>query len=192
MLTDDVRRAAFRLLLGSRAPITAAELADQLGQPTDQVRGALKTLHEQGLLRVNAARQIIGAAGLSIQPDRHQVDLDGHRYWTWCAYDILGIFAALGATGHAYSTTPDTGQAVDVQFRDGTPQPTQLVLFLPDDDPDRCTSAYDQWCPNSNLFHSAEAAQRWAAAHGITGQVLTLTQAAERGGARWRPLTAAT
>jgi hypothetical protein len=65
-------------------------------------------------------------------------------------------------------------------------------LFLPDDDPDRCTSAYDQWCPNSNLFHSAEAAQRWAAAHGITGQVLTLTQAAERGGARWRPLTAAT
>jgi hypothetical protein len=41
----------------------------------------------------------------------------------------------------------------------------------------------------SNLFQTAEAATAWAADHGLTGQVLTLTEAAERGGRAWRVLT---
>jgi alkylmercury lyase len=124
---------------------------------------------------------------LSIHPDRHQIELDGRRFWTWCAYDILGIFAALRATG-----PPPRTPKLEILFRDGQPEPAPLVLFLPDDDfAACCTSMYDQWCPNSNFFRTAQAASDWATAHGVTGSVLTLPDAAELGAKRWRPLTEA-
>lgn len=190
MIADAVRGAAFRRLLSTAAPATLDQLAGDLGQPRDQVSGALDTLRGQGLARFDDAGLVIGAAGLSIRPDRHEIELDGRRFWTWCAHDILGIFGALRATGKARSTTSDTGGPVEIHFTGGQPEPAPLVLLLPDDDYTAgCTSAYDDWCPNSNLFHTAEAARSWAAAHGVTGEVLTLPEAAERGAARWQALT---
>ena len=190
MITDDVRGAAFRRLLRSAAPATPDQLAGDLGQPPDPVRTAIGTLRRHGLARLDAVGRVIGAAGLSIQPDRHEIDLGGRRFWTWCAYDILGIFGALRATGQARSTSPDTGEPVEIYFTGGQPEPAPLVLFLPDEDYAACcTSTYDDWCPNSNFFHTAEAACSWAADHGVTGDVLALPQAAERGAAGWRPLT---
>jgi hypothetical protein len=64
------------------------------------------------------------------------------------------------------------------------------VLFLPDEDfAACCTNTYEQWCPNSNLFHCTDDATSWATDHGVTGTVLTLPDAAERRAQRWRPLT---
>lgn len=188
MLTDDVRSTTFRQLLTTCSPITPHRLADDLARPEAEVADALDALRTQGLVRVDSDGRIVGAAGLNVTPDRHQIDLDGRRYWTWCAYDFLGIFAATGASGAARSITPDTGSAVEVRFRRGRPDPVALVLFLPDDPPS-CTSAYEQWCPHSNLFHSPGAARAWAAEHGIPGEVLALPEAAARGAASWRTLT---
>ena len=79
---------------------------------------------------------------------------------------------------------------MEIHFTGGQPEPAPLVLLLPDDDYTACcTSAYDDWCPYSNVVHIAEAARSWAADHDVTGDVLTLHEAAERGTARWRPLT---
>lgn len=190
MITDDVRGAAFRRLLSTAAPATPDQLGGDLGQAPAQVRAALDTLRRQGLAWLDATGRVVGTAGLSIRPDRHEIDLGGHRFWTWCAYDILGIFGALRATGQARSTIPDTSEPVEIHFTGGQPEPAPLVLFLPDDDYAACcTSTYDDWCPNSNFFHTAEAARSWAAGHGVTGDVLTLPEAAEHGAARWRPLT---
>lgn len=190
MIIDDVPGAAFRRLLRTAAPATPDQLARDLNQPPAQLRAAIDTLRRQGLARLDAAGQVIGAAGLSIRPDRHEIDLGGRRLWTWCAYDIFGIFGALHATGQARSTSPDTGEPVEIHFRGGHSEPAPLVLFLPGDDYTACcTSTYDDWCPNSNLFHAAKAARAWAAEHGVTGDVLTLPEAAERATARWRPLT---
>jgi len=189
MISDELRGAAFRLLLHTGQPASTAQLADDLHQPEDAVRNAIEDLHDQGQLRLDADGRITGVAGLSIQPDRHEITLDRRSFWTWCAYDFFSIFAALAANGQARTITPDTGQLVHLDFRRGQPQPAPLVLFLPDDDPAGRADAYDQWCPHSNLFHTAEAAAAWATDHGLTGQVLTLTQAAERGGHAWRTLT---
>ena len=190
-VADRVRGAAFRRLLRTSQPASPVELADDLEYTEPAVRTAIDGLSRQGWLRLDAHGRVTGSAGLSIHPDRHQIDLDGHRFWTWCAYDILGIFAALRTSGHARSTSPDNGEPVQIRFRDGHPEPAPLVLFLPDDDYAACcTSMYDQWCPNSNLFHTADAATTWATTHGVTGTVLTLPEASEFGAARWQPLTA--
>lgn len=181
-----VRAVAFRRLLHIGTPVTSEQLADDLN--TTNVHALVDELADQGRIRLDDEGRIVGSAGLNVRPDRHEIDLDGRRFWTWCAYDFLGIFAALGARGEARSTSPD-GQHYRIRFRDGQPEPRPLVLFLPDEDYAACcTSMYEQWCPNSNLFGSTAAATSWASAHRITGQVLTLPQAAERGAARWAPL----
>lgn len=189
-LAEQVRGAAFRRLLRTSAPATSAQLADDLHEPEHDLRSAIEDLTAQGWLRLDSDGGITGSAGLSIHPDRHQINLDGSTFWTWCAYDILGIYAALGATGHARSTSPSNGRPLEIAFRDGQPEPSTLVLFLPDDDYTACcTSMYEQWCPNSNLFHTTDDATSWATDHGVTGTVLTLPDAAELAAARWRPLT---
>ena len=181
--------AAFRRLLHTGEPATTTQLADDLQKSEPTVRAAIDELHRQGQIRLDDDGRILGSAGLSIRPDRHQIDLDGRTFWTWCAYDFFGIFAALDASGHATTVTPDTGQTVRIDFRHGQPQETAYVLFLPADDPTCSADAYQQWCPHSNLFHSADAARKWAADHGVTGHVLTSTEATERGARAWRPLT---
>lgn len=194
MLTSDpvaerIRGAAFRRLLRTGTPASATQLAYDLEYTEPAVRTAIDGLAGQGSLRLDDQGRVIGSAGLSIKPDRHEIDLDGRRFWTWCAYDILGIFAALGASGYARSTSPDTGTPLQVGFTDGQPEPAPLVLFLPDDDYAACcTNTYEQWCPNSNLFHTADAATTWATTHGVTGKVLTLADAAQRGGPAWQAL----
>lgn len=181
-----VRTAAFRRLLHTGTPVAPEQLADDLG--TTDVRTVVDELAGQGRIRLDAEGRIVGSAGLSVRPDRHKIDLDGRRFWTWCAYDYLGIFAALGASGEARSASPD-GQHYQIRFDAGQPEPAPVVLFLPDDDYAACcTSMYEQWCPNSNMFGDTAAATSWASEHSVTGQVLTLPQAAERGAARWAPL----
>jgi alkylmercury lyase len=130
-----------------------------------------------------------GSAGLSIIPDRHEIELDGRRFWTWCAYDILGIVGALRADGTAHSRSPATGASLEVGFRQGRPEPTSLVLFRPDDNyKSCCANVYEDWCPNSNFFASRESASAWAAARGIPGRVMDLAEAANLATANWEPL----
>lgn len=129
------------------------------------MRPAIDTLLGQSLIRLDPAGRVIGAAGLSSQPNRHQIQLDGHQFWTWRAYDILGIFVTLPTTGQVSSPSPTGGPPLEVSFRDGRPAPSTLALSLPDDDYAACyTNVSNQSCPNSNLFRTAEERRQlqWA------------------------------
>ena len=109
----------------------------------------------------------------------HEIELDGRRFWTWCAYDILGIFGALGASGRALSPSPVAG-TIEVDFERGRPVNSEAVLFRPDEElMSRCENVYEEWCPNSNLFASKELAASWAAIHSMHGRVMQLAEAAD-------------
>jgi len=186
-----VRGAAFRRLLRTGRPASSAQLAAELDKSEADIRAVVDELLGRGWLRGDDHDHVVGASGLSIHPDRHEIVLDGRQFWTWCAYDFLGIFAALGASGHALSSSPDDPEPLLIRFQDGQPEPSSLVLLLPDEDlATSCTSVYDQWCPNSNLFRTPAAAANWATAHGVTATVLELSEGAVRGAAYWRPLVA--
>ena len=181
-----IRAAAFRLLLAHARPIAPDELATAADSSTDRVQALLAELDRAGRIRRDGAGRVVGAAGLSVIPDRHQIQLDGRRFWTWCAYDILGIFAALAANGRAVSPSPD-GSTVVVVFERGRPQKQHsAVLFRPDDDLlAGCENVYEEWCPNSNLFLSRRQAMTWAGERGIPGRVMGLEEASELGTRDW-------
>jgi hypothetical protein len=180
ILSREVSGAAFRQLVrtGTAAPIS--DLAADLDRPEPEIESAVERLRSEGGIQVDDQGRVVGAAGLSIGPDRHRIELGERTFWTWCAYDILGIFGALEADGTAHSSSPTTGVSLEVRFRRGRPEPTSLVLLRPDDSyMSCCANVYEDWCSNSNFFESREAASTWAAARGIPGHVMDLSRAAD-------------
>jgi alkylmercury lyase len=186
---------AFYLLLDDRRPVSAARLAEALATDPDQVDHALALLDRQGRLRRSPAGAVIGSHGLSLTPTPHELILEHHtegerRYWTWCAWDAVGILAALDASGRIRSTSPSSGAPIQLDFRHGKPRGPEpgLVVFFADDDPECCGSGsvIDDWCPLVNFFEHADAAQAWASGHGVRGTAVPLSEATARGKAAWR------
>ena len=159
------------------------------GLDRDQIERAVDRLDQAGRIRRNRDGLLAGACGLSVVPDRHQIEIEDRKFWTWCAYDILGILGALKASGRGLSHSPSTGGPIEVPFRNGRPEPTSVVLFRPDDSfVASCANIYEEWCPNSNLFEDETAAQQWRAERQIEGQVLTLARASELATKEWASL----
>jgi alkylmercury lyase len=180
-----IRATAFRLLLANGVPINGVELAAATGIRVEKLDEHLDDLHRAGRIRRDVAGRVIGSAGLSVTKERHEIELGGRRFWAWCAYDILGIFGALGANGRALSPNPD-GQTIEVQFERGRPVNSNAVLFRPDGElMSRCENVYLEWCPNSNLFADAERAKAWAVRRVINGRVMDLSEASTLGADDW-------
>jgi alkylmercury lyase len=185
-----VRGAAFRLLIRSGEGITPESLVQVTGITGDRLAVVLDDLDRAGRIRRDEAGRVVGSAGLSVVPDRHEIEIEGRRFWTWCAYDILGIFGALQANGRASSPIPSTGHLIELDFVGGRPQTTNAVLFRPDAElMSCCENVYEEWCPNTNLFANRAAARKWATEHGLQGRVLTLTRAADLATEEWKSLT---
>src|SRR5229473_2351551 len=185
-----VRGEAFRHLLVAGVPATGEDLALAIGISADKVARLLEELNAAGRIRRDEAGRVIGSAGLSVVADRHQIDFEGRRFWTWCAYDILGIFGALRATGTAASRSPATAAPITIRLRDGRPVAAAVVLFRPTDSfAASCTSIYEEWCPNSNFFEDDGSARAWSASHKLEGRVLSLEEAADLATAEWLPMT---
>jgi hypothetical protein len=182
---DLIRRIAFRLLLARSKPIGDEQLSEATGIKSDRLSGLLHELDSAGRIRRNKAGRVVGSAGLSIVPDRHEIELNGRKFWTWCAYDILGIFGALGASGRAVSPSPG-GLVIELHFESGRPLDNHAVLFRPDEElMSRCENVYEEWCPNSNLFADAEHATRWAEERRMRGRVMQLDEASDLGTKDW-------
>ena len=86
--------AAFRHLVRTGTPATAAQLAVDLEYTEPIAQRAIDGLGPARLAAPRRSGPGHRLGRLSMHPDRHQIDFDGRRYWTWYAYDILGIFAA--------------------------------------------------------------------------------------------------
>ena len=185
-----VRGEAFRHLLAAGVPVAGEDLAFAIGISADKVARVIEELNAAGRIRRDEASRVIGSAGLSVVADRHQIDFEGRRFWTWCAYDILGAFGALGATGTATSRSPATAAPISVRFRDGRPEAADVVLFRPSDSlATSCTSIYEEWCPNSNFFEDAGSARAWSASHKLEGRILSLKEACDLATVEWLPVT---
>jgi hypothetical protein len=101
---------------------------------------------------------IIGLDGLTTRQTQHSFILDGVRLWTWWAYDIVGIAAALETDAVGSTHCGFCGKSIDVRFQRGEPETTSAVGWLPDG---CCVNVMEEFCPVALLFCSLEHLNRW-------------------------------
>jgi alkylmercury lyase len=180
-----VRRAAFRQLLSGRA-VAIEEVAADAGLAGDTALEAADLVASVGMAEVDEGT-IFGMDGLTTRRTRHRLVLGGVELWTWCAYDIVGIAAALVADAVGSTQCGGCGREIEVVIRKGRLEGgTAEVGWLPDES---CSNVMAEFCPSALLFCSRSHLDQWRAREGIgSGAALDVESLAERGRSDWRQL----
>lgn len=183
-----VRQAAFRRLVATVAPVDVATLAVDTDLTPDQVESSLADLAVSGAVARHPAGPVVAAGGLSAIPSRHQLRLDGRQFWTWCAFDGIGIPAALNVDAALDTRCPHCGQPIQVAMEGGRP-PADLPItgWLPGGP---CGNVQADFCPDANLFCNDMHLVTWRTAAGDPpGAAATLPELADTGRMVWADLT---
>lgn len=183
---DQLRRAAFHALRFGTPP-RLSDLAAATGQDLASVRDAIGQLVTAGIATIDAGLDgdptITGAEGLTVEPTPHRLLLAGRALHTWCAFDTVGIPAALGVEAVARSTCPTCGAEIVLDLPAGRPPASAVVGWWPEAPSGPVNEAF---CPTASLFCNHEHLDTWRAAHSLEpGVVLSLPELAERGRLTW-------
>jgi hypothetical protein len=158
------------------------DLAETVGIDPGAAGAAAGTLAQGGWMDLDDSGRVVGAAGLSLTTGPHRLTLGATPFRTWCAYDSLGIAAALTANARVETACGQCGAPISLTFRDGIPEragPERLWLADGGDD------LRGSFCTPTVLLCGEEHGAVWASAHGGLGRLLDLTEGAHEGGADW-------
>ncbi|WP_030485880.1 organomercurial lyase [Nocardioides aequoreus] len=183
-----VRRAAFTRLLATAAPITAAMLATEVDLTDEQVEAALRRLAAAGAISRDESGEVVAAGGLAVTRAWHRLLLDGRQYWTWCAFDGIGIPAALELDAVLDTRCPTCGAGLRITITAGSlPAGIPVVGWLPGGP---CANVQADFCPEANLFCTEAHLATWRQTAGDPpGTAATLRELAETGRQVWADLT---
>jgi hypothetical protein len=105
------------------------------------------------------------------------VVLNGIHLWTWCAYDIVGIGAALGNEAAGSTRCGACGRPIEVVIHEGHPESHTAVGWLPDES---CSNVMAEFCPSALLFYSRAHLDESRGRESVgAGEVLDLESLAE-------------
>ena len=97
-----------------------AEVAEVLGLAQDDVADAYRRLHDgHALVLRPGTTEIRMLNPFSTVETPHRVEARGRSWFANCAWDALGIPAALHADGVVKSECPDCGEPLELEVRDG-------------------------------------------------------------------------
>jgi hypothetical protein len=118
-----VRNAVYDALVARGVPPAPDELAGSLGRRRAEIDAALQRLHDRHALFVErsagGAIAVRMAHPFSGVPTPFVVRSGGTGYWANCAWDALGIPAALRADAEVAATAADDGSAVRLRIAGG-------------------------------------------------------------------------
>ena len=179
-----VRRTAFgSLLTGQTLSIDAT--AAIAGLASETAREAATLIASVGMAEVED-ETIVGIDGLTTRPTDHRIFLGDVALWTWCAYDILGIAAALGADALGWTSCGACGREIQIIVSAGIPGSSTAIGWLPQE---TCSNVMAEYCPSALLFCSKEHLDEWRSDVGAgQGEALDVRSLAERGRIAWRDL----
>ena len=186
-----VRRAGFAGLLRTGAPVHGPELAASTRLTSARVDASLRTLVGAGAATVDAADALVATGGLSVVRTAHRLSLGRRGFFTWCAFDAIGIPAALGLDAVASTACGDCGGTLRVEINTGEPVGQGRVRgWLPGGP---CANIRDDFCASATLFCDAGHLRVWRAGNnGPVGRAAGLDGLAAVGRAVWAELAAAT
>jgi hypothetical protein len=105
-----------------------APALDELGS-ADAVRAGWRRLHDGHALVLNPATDELRMLNpFSAVPSAYRVSAAGRWWYANCAWDALGVCAALHADGRIETSCPDCGEALAVELRGQRPNDESLVF----------------------------------------------------------------
>ena len=182
---EALRSSGFRLLFDGGRPVDVDRWATAAGVDVETLHEIIETSGSSGRVQFNAEGSLIGIAGLTVEPTRHELNIDGTIRWTWCALDAVGILGALGATGTICSTEPQTNDAIEIVFVQGEPTSGATLFILGGYDG---SNVVEDWCPLVNFFATRRDAEVWVAAEGLDGDIVSVSSIATQAAEVWRPV----
>jgi alkylmercury lyase len=149
--------AAFRLLGEGRA-FTDRELAERTGLPPAEIHMSLGP----SMIERDDQERVLGLGGLTLEPTKHVLELDGRTLYAWCALDTLFLPELLGRPARVRSSCPETGEAVSLRVDDGgvtDVTPAGAVMSLHDAEGLELEDVRGTFCCYVHFFASEEAAR---------------------------------
>src|SRR3954467_13704447 len=179
-----VRQAGFAGLLRTGAPMLLPELAARTGLTTARIEASLRTLVGAGAATVDAGNALVAVGGLNLVRTQHRLILGRRGFFTWCAFDAIGIPAALGLDAVASTVCGQCGARLRVEISAGEPVGQGAVRgWLPGGP---CANVRDDYCVSANLFCGSGHLTLWRAANNEPlGQPAALDGLAAAGRTVW-------
>ena len=156
----------------------AARPSDLVPDAPDKAGAVAAALARQGRAELDADGRLIGIHGLTLRASRHRIDHDGLTHQTWCAFDAIGIPAALRLTATAHTDCPVCGTPLTVAITEGVAVRDTALLWLPASSgrnllADFCAKA-DLYCGRTHVESAASP-----------GRVIDVSTAADLGRTTW-------
>jgi hypothetical protein len=125
-----VRLFIYQFLVEHERPPTLDETATALGIPIERAREAYESLHRRHALFLEPGTLDVRMAHpFSARPTPFRVHAGGHAYYANCAWDMLGIPAALHADARIEAVYADTGVPAQFSVVDGHVHGIGVVSF---------------------------------------------------------------
>jgi len=125
---------------------------------------------------------LVSIHGLTLRTTRHRITAAGRTHHTWCAFDSIGIPAALNLDAAAQTDCPGCGRHLHIRIHHGEPEVSDAVLWMPTGSitnliADFCARA-DLYCNPGHLGCVIDTAR-------VPGDVTDLAAAAALGRGTW-------
>lgn len=159
-------------------PVLPGDLLQDPKAATD----LLAALVERGRAEVDERGRLIGIHGLTLGHTRHSIEHAGDTHHTWCAFDSVGIPAALGITASARTDCPACGQVLAVVINAGTPAALPFVVWLPGG---VCADLRADFCAHADMYCSPDHLARHIDTTTTPGDAVDLADAASLGRTTW-------
>jgi len=164
--------------------LTATELGTAAGLDVARSSAVIESLLLRQAVTVTDGR-VDGIAGLTMRTTKHALGMDGHERHTWCAFDAVGIPAALEVDATANTRCGLCDATIAVTFSAGHTPVSGPWGWLPS--MDCCgNQLIDEFCSAADLFCNRDHLELWQQAAGSPpGEALSFGKLVEIGRAVW-------
>ena len=108
------------------------QIANLLNADDENVRISFHKLHERHMIFLEHNSDSIRMANpFSAIPTRFKVISGNKQWWANCAWDSLGIAAALKIDVQIKASYPDTQETADLQVKDGIVNGKNHIVYFP-------------------------------------------------------------
>jgi alkylmercury lyase len=175
----EVAATGFAALWRGRTP----ETGELLPARPELAAKVLAGLVQSGRAEVDAAGGLVGVHGLTLRASRHHFVHAGRTHRTWCAFDSVGIPAALSLDATAHTDCPTCGRSLTVEMRGGETSDETLVLWLPA--PGDRSNLIDDFCASADLYCSEDHLRECIELGRASGRIAGLAAALALGRDTW-------